>query len=256
MLFKDTVFIGIDPPSGEKALTYAALDQDLNLIAMSRADLSAVSAFAGGQRTAFVAVNAPRRLNQGLMKQESIRNSLSPQPNPGRWTAFRVAEYTLFQKNIRIPNTPEDLDSCQGWMRNGFTLYRNLKEFGYRDFPLEKHKKQMIEVYPHAAYTVLLKKIPFLKKTLEGRLQRQLILHSLSVDVPDPMRIFEEFTRYKILQGQLPLEGLFSVEELEALIAAYTAWKAAVEPDEITRVGDPKEGEIILPGRDLKLKYY
>ncbi len=70
------------------------------------------------------------------------------------------------------------------------------------------------------------------------------------------MRIFEEFTRYKILQGQLPLEGLFSVEELEALIAAYTAWKAAVEPDEITRVGDPKEGEIILPGRNLKLKYY
>ncbi len=35
MLFKDTVFIGIDPPSGEKSLTYAALDKELNLIAMS-----------------------------------------------------------------------------------------------------------------------------------------------------------------------------------------------------------------------------
>ena len=114
----------------------------------------------------------------------------------------------------------------------------------------------MLEIYPHAAYTVLLKKIPFLKKTLEGRIQRQLILHSLSLAVPDPMRIFEEFTRFKILQGQLPLEGLFSVEELEAVIAAYTAWKAAVEPDEITRVGDPKEGEIVIPSRDLKPKYY
>lgn len=256
MLFKDTVFIGIDPPSSEKSLTYAALDQDLNLIALSRADISEVSAFAGGQKAAFVAVNAPRRLNQGLMKQESIRNSLSPQPNPGRWTAFRLAEYMLFQKNIRITNTPSDLNSCPGWMRNGFTLYRNLKEFGYQDFPLEKQEKQMLEVYPHAAFTVLLKRVPFLKKTLEGRLQRQLLLHSLSVDVPDPMRIFEEFTRYKILRGQLPLEGLFSVEQLESLIAAYTAWKAAVEPDEITRVGNPKEGEIILPSTDLKLKYY
>lgn len=256
MLFKDTVFIGIDPPSSEKSLTYAALDQDLNLIALSQADISAVSAFAGGQKAAFVAVNAPRRLNQGLMKQESIRNSLSPQPNPGRWTAFRLAEYMLFQKNIRITNTPSDLNSCPGWMRNGFTLYRNLKEFGYQDFPLEKQEKQMLEVYPHAAFTVLLKRVPFLKKTLEGRLQRQLLLHSLSVDVPDPMRIFEEFTRYKILRGQLPLEGLFSVEQLESLIAAYTAWKAAVEPDEITRVGNPKEGEIILPSTDLKLKYY
>ncbi len=256
MLFKDTVFIGIDPPSGEKSLTYAALDQELNLIALARDDISTVSAFAGGQKSSFVAVNAPRRVNQGLMNKESVRNSLSPQPNPGRWTSFRVAEYTLFQRNIRIPNTPGDLESCPGWMRTGFTLYQRLEELGYQDFPAENHKQQLLEVYPHAAYTVLLKKIPFLKKTMVGRLQRQLILHSLSVDVPDPMRIFEEFTRYKILQGQLPLEGLFSMEQLEALIAAYIAWKAAVEPEEITRVGDPKEGEIILPGTDLKSKYY
>ncbi|MGB2964071.1 MAG: DUF429 domain-containing protein [Anaerolineales bacterium] len=256
MLFQDTVFIGIDPPSGEKSLTYAALDQDLNLIAMARGDISAVSAFAGGQKSTYVAINAPRSLNQGLMKKESVRNSLSPQPNPGRWTAFRVAEYILRQKNIRIPNTPATLESCQGWMKTGFTLYRRLTELGFQVFPANNHPQQLIEVYPHAAYTVLIKKIPFLKKTLEGRLQRQLLLHSLSVEVPDPMRVFEEFTRYKILRGDLPLEGLFSVEELEAMIAAYTAWKAAKEPDEITRVGDPKEGEIILPSVDIKPKYF
>ena len=256
MLFKDTVFIGIDPPSGQKSLTYAALDKDLNLIALARGDISAVSAFAGGQKSAYVAVNAPRSLNQGLMKKESVRNSLSPQPNPGRWTAFRVAEYILRQKNIRIPNTPANLESCQGWMKTGFTLYRRLKELDFQFFPANDHPQQLIEVYPHAAYTVLIKKIPFLKKNLEGRLQRQLLLHSLSVEVPDPMRIFEEFTRYKILRGDLPLEGLFSVEELEAMIAAYTAWKAVKEPDDITRVGDPKEGEIILPSVDIKPKYF
>ena len=127
MLFKDAVFIGIDPPSGEKSITYSAIDQDLNVIAMAKGDISEVSAFVGGQISAFVGINAPRRLNQGLMKKEKIRDDLSPKPNPGRWTSFRVAEFLLFQKNIRIPKTPSKVESCQGWMKNGFKLYRILE---------------------------------------------------------------------------------------------------------------------------------
>ena len=256
MLFKDSVFIGIDPPSGDRSLTYAALDRELNLLAISQGDISEVSAFAGGQKTACVGVNAPRRINLGLMKKDSVRDNLTPRPNPDRYTAFRVAEYFLFLKNIRIPKTPEKISDCPGWMRNGFSLYKRLETLGFQDYPAGDHRQQVLEVYPHASYTVLIKKIPFLKKTLEGRLQRQLLLHSLSVAVPDPMRIFEEFTRYKIMQGQLPLEGLYSIEELEALMAAYTAWKAVMEPDDITLVGDPREGEITLPSRDLRTKYY
>jgi hypothetical protein len=255
MLFKDTLFIGIDPPSGATSLTYAALDKDLNLIALGKEDLTGVVAFVGGQRAAFVGVNAPRRLNQGLMKNDSIRDRLNPRPNPGRYTAFRVAEYNLIQKNIRVPKTPDKVSLCPGWMKNGFLLYKRLEEVGFKDFPAEESKLQMLEVYPHAVNTALLKRIPFLKKTLEGRLQRQLLLHSLSVDVPDPMRIFEEITRFKILQGQLPLEDLYCVEELEALIAAYTAWKAAKEPDEITLLGERNEGEIVIPVKELKPKY-
>ena len=140
-------------------------------------------------------------------------------------------------------------------MQVGFKLYRNLEEMGFGDYPQQEEGQSTLEVYPHGAYTVLLGRIPFLKKTLEGRLQRQLLLHSLSVAVPDPMGIFEEITRYKILQGELPLEGLFSLEELEALMAAYLAWKAISEPDEISLVGDSREGQIVLPVKDLKPKY-
>lgn len=255
MFFKDTVFIGIDPSSGEESLTYAVLDKDLNLLALSQQGLSTVSAYAGGHKAAVVGINAPRRLNQGFMKKDAVRDALRPQPAPGRWTGFRVAEYLLFQRNIRIPKTPEKMSECPGWMRVGFKLYRNLEEMGFVDYPGEDQPQKMIEVYPHGAYTVLLKRIPFLKKNLEGRLQRQLLLHSLAVDVPDPMRIFEEITRHKILQGELPLEGLHTVEALEALMAAYLAWKAALEPKEITLVGDPREGEIVLPIAALKSKY-
>ena len=132
-------------------------------------------------------------------------------------------------------------------MKNGFLLYKRLEEMGFKDFPAADHPLQMIEVYPHAAYTTLLERIPYLKKTLEGRLQRQLLLHSLNLFIPDPMQIFEEITRYKIMQGKMPLEWLYSVEELEALMAAYLAWKTVKEPDEITFLGDSSEGKIILP---------
>jgi hypothetical protein len=256
MFYKDTVFIGIDPSSEEGALTYAVLDKDLNLLALSQQDLSTVSAYAGGHKSAVVGINAPRRPNQGLMMEDAVRDNLRPQPTPGRWTAFRVAEYALFQHNIRIPRTPDKVSECPGWMRVGFKLYRRLEEIGFVDFPAEDQKQLMLEVYPHAAFTVLLKKIPYLKKTLEGRLQRQLLLHSMALDVPDPMRVFEEITRYKILHGELPLSGLYSVEELEALMAAYLAWKAAAEPAEISLVGDPREGEIVLPVGQLITKYH
>jgi hypothetical protein len=255
MFIKDTVFIGIDPSYGEDSLTYAVLDKDLHLLALSQQKLNTVSAFVGGQKSAVVGVNAPRRPNQGLMKKTAVRDSLDPPPTPERYFTFRVAEYLLFQHNIRIPRTPAKASDCPGWMQVGFKLYRNMEEMGFVAYPQQEEGQMTLEVYPHAAYTVLLGRIPFLKKTLEGRLQRQLLLHSLSVAVPDPMGIFEEITRYKILQGELPLEGLFSLEELEALMAAYLAWKAISEPDEISLVGDPREGQIVLPVKDLKPKY-
>jgi predicted RNase H-like nuclease len=101
----------------------------------------------------------------------------------------------------------------------------------------------------------LLERIPLPKRSLEGRLQRQLALHSRTMAVPDPMRIFEEITRFRLMQGILPLEKLHTYHELEALVAAYTAWAAAKKPDEVTLLGDTEEGQIVLPAAALKLKY-
>ena len=97
--------------------------------------------------------------------------------------------------------------------------------------------------------------LPFPKSGLLGRLQRQLVLHNQGLQISDPMRIFEEITRYRILQGVLPLDGLYSVRELDTLIAAFTAWVAATTPDAVTRLGHPEEGEIILPTAELKTRY-
>ena len=123
------------------------------------------------------------------------------------------------------------------WMRMGFILYRRLEKLGYQSFPCENAVHQYLEVYPHACYTVLLGVTPFSKYTLEGRLQRQLALLEQGIHVADPMLFFEEITKYKLLKGILPLEGLYNPGELDALAAAYTAWFAANHPNRVIYFG-------------------
>ena len=140
-------------------------------------------------------------------------------------------------------------------MRQGFLLYRRLGESGYQMYPGELSNRVCFEVYPHATFCALLGVLPFQKSTLEGRLQRQLVLYEHGLRIPDPMEIFEEITRHKLLKGVLPLENIYSPAELDALGAAYTAWMVQNEPKNIFVVGDIREGQIILPVSELKSSY-
>ena len=255
MLFNETTFIGIDPTAGKRPMAYAALDRDLHPLALGDGDMDAVMAFLGGQQAAIVAVNAPRQPNQGLMKRPYVRESLAPVPVPGRWEGFRVAEYMLYQRKIRIPRTRASVESCPVWMQVGFEVYRRLGGLGYKPYLTPDAPCQMMEVYPHAAFTVLLNGAPFPKTSLEGRLQRQLLLHNQGLHIPDPMRVFEEITRYRLLQGILPLEDLYSSHELDALVGAFTAWVAATSPEGVTVLGAAEEGQIVLPSAELQAKY-
>ena len=254
MLFSNLTFIGIDPTAGQRPFTYAALDNDLRMLALGQGDMDDILAFVAGQRQAYVAVNAPNRPNQGLLADPQVRQSLDPPPRPGRWLDFRVAEYQLRQHNIHIPQTPGDEHASPNWMQMGFKLFRRLETLDYQPYQTDGARRQYMESYPHASFTLLLGVVPFPKHTLEGRIQRQLILHALNINVPDAMLFFEEITRHRLLNGILPSENLYTPEELDALVAAYTAWLAASQPDKVCLVGNPYEGQIILPG-ELKPHY-
>lgn len=247
-LFNHSTFIGIDPTAGEKPFSYAALDQDLRLLALGSGSMDEVLAFTAGQRQAVVAICSPRQPNQGIMAKREVRQSLSPMPSSGRWMNFRLCDYLLRQHHITIPQTPAKIEECSQWMQNGFLLFRRLSDLGYGYYPVEGADRQMLEVYPHSAFAVLLGVLPFQKNSLEGRIQRQLILHEQRVNIPDPMRIFEEITRYRFLKGMLALDDLLSAGELDALVGAYTAWKAVTSPDQVILLGDEQEGQIALPG--------
>lgn len=248
-------FIGIDPTAGQKPYTYVALDEEKTLLALGQGTMEDVLAFVAGQETAFVAVNAPRGPNRGIMAQEETRQQLTPQPRPGRWMDYRLAEYLLRQHHIGVMPTPADEKLCPNWVQSGFAVYRHLDALGFIPFPGGETRLQSLEVHPHASFCALLGQIPFQKETLEGRLQRQLILRDLGLRIPDAMMFFEEVTRHRLLKGVLPLKDIYTAVELDALVAAYTAWLAAAQPEAVISLGEPVEGKITLPVAELKYQY-
>ncbi|KPL79142.1 hypothetical protein ADN00_04610 [Ornatilinea apprima] len=241
--------IGIEISGGRHPFTFLAVDDTCRLLAQGSGHLEDVLAFCAGQTAARVAVNAPPRPNQQVMAHQETRQSLFPDLSPGRWTQLRLAEYELHQAGISIPRTPSQPEDCPAWMRLGFKLYHHLQELGYQPYPGEA-ERQWLETQSNAAYWSLMNHAqPFHEKTLEGRLQRQLVLHQISLPVSDPMRFFEELTRHRLLNGILPLESIFSPEELNAWAAVYTAWCSIHHPENLVRFGDPQEGVIYLPFR-------
>ena len=253
MLFSDSAFIGVNFTSGHKSFTYAALDKDLNLLALADGEMDDVTAFVAGQNSAIVAVNAPAGVNRGVVREMMKKEMLTP--NQIRRTELRLAEHELRQHGIVTTKTAASAASCPAWMQAGFEFYRKLEKTGFRKYPEKDSVYQIIETNPHACYCVMAGRIPLAKASLEGRLQRQLILYERGIRIKDPMDFFEEITRYKVIKGDWPLELLYSPEQLDALVAAYTAWLAVNKAENIFMIGDAKEGRIVLPEKELKEKY-
>jgi hypothetical protein len=250
----DSVHIGIDPTSGNKAFSYAVLDGHLNLVALAEADMEEIAAFLGGQNAAFVAINSPSSVNRGLVKQKLIEEHSGPGRSV-RGADIRLAEYELRERGIAVAGTHSREELCPAWMQVGFSLYEKLSELGFKPYSAEGTGCQFFETHPFACFCVLAENMPFSKLTLEGRLQRQLILNDKGLRINDGMEFFEEITRFKLMKGILPTGVLYSPEQLDVLVAAYTAWLVANQSDEVIRVGDKDEGQMILPVKELKAKY-
>jgi hypothetical protein len=250
----DTHYIGINPASSNKDFNYAVLDNNLNLVRLADADLGEISALFLERDSVFVAINAPSGINQGLVKNKLEQES-SAQGHVFRSVDIRLSEYELHKRGIAVAGTPSREEFCPAWMQTGFALYRKLSEIGFELYGTEDATRQYLETHPYACYCVLFDGIPFSRPTLEGRLQRQLLLNDKGVRITDAMEFFEEITRFKLLQGVLPTDFLYFPEQLEVLVAAYTAWLAANKPEDVIRVGDKDEGQLILPVKELKEKY-
>jgi hypothetical protein len=253
MLFTDSAFIGITPTSGHKSFTYAALDKDLNLFALADGEMDDVTAFIAGQSSATVAVNSPAGVNRGLVREMMKGKMLTT--HQIRRADLRLAEYELRDRGIVMTKTPASVELCPAWMQAGFGLYRKLGKAGFQKHPEKDSAYRVLETNSHACHCVMAGQVPLARLSLEGRLQRQIILYEQGLRIKDPMDFFEEITRYKISKGILPMELLYQPDQLDALAAAYTAWLAVQKPEGVFAIGDAKEGVVVLPESKLKEKY-
>ena len=254
MLFTDSVYIGVDLISRHKVLTYAALDRDLNLVALAEAGSEEALSFLAGQKAAVVAVSAPSQVNHGIVKRNLQRESLTPHSVHGA-EEMRVAEYELRQRGIAVRGTDAKESLCPAGVRAGFAFYKKLSKLGFEAYPSDDAPHQWLETSSYTCFCVLLGIHPLPKMTLEGRLQRELLFYELGLQIRDPMTFFEEITRHKLLNGLLPFELVHSSAQLDAIAAAYTAWHVMQKPAEVIRFGHRLEGFITLPVSVLKEKY-
>ena len=245
------IFAGIDilRTSGRVRGTYvyAALDSERELLALGHGDRDEVLAYFGGQAAACIAINAPRKPNTGAASQAARQGHGLLTAQLDQTLDLRLCEHRLQALGFKLTPTPDTVTACAGWVRKGFSLYQGLEALGYQTFPQGDSPHQLLETQSEAVFWRLLKHKPPLPNSLEGRLQRQLILNNIDMPVPDAMDFFLEITRFKLMQGELPDQDIHTYEELNALAAAYIAWQAGHAPASLELLGDPDEGQIALP---------
>jgi predicted nuclease with RNAse H fold len=253
MMTASPIYVGVDPTAGRYPFTFAALDQDCHLLKLATGDSANVLDFLSEFEGCYVAVNAPPRMNCGIVRARLENQHLAQ--GQLRRSDMRQVEWELRERGIAVISTPSRLEACPGWMQMGFDLYRQLEEVGFKQYDNGSFSLQWVETHPHAAFCTLLGCIPLSKPTLEGRLQRQTALYEHGAGIQDPMEFFEEITRHKLLHGLLPLEFVYSPEQLDAIMAAYIAYSVACFPEQTMSIGDQNEGEIFLPVAKLKETY-
>jgi hypothetical protein len=185
------MFAGVDLSSGRKPITFAGLDEELDIKVLEKRDIDEV---------------------------------LSYLQDYGRC--------------ILVINTPST--------KTGRDVYADLREkavdAGYKAFLDTNHPRRWLETNAGDCFRLLSGHKLLPHRALEGRLQRSAILYEQGLPVTDPVDLFEEVTRYKLIQGILPLDKLPSSKELDALVAAYMGWLSLSRPGKTLPTG-----EFVLP---------
>ncbi len=122
-------------------------------------------------------------------------------------------------------------------LRSGQQPHSEFKEkiqrTGFPSIAERGESKQWLETNAQDCFHTLVGQKLLPHRALEGRLQRSAILYEQGLQITDPMDMFEEITRFRLIQGELPLENLPLSRELDALVAAYLAWMSLNQPRQI-----------------------
>ena len=246
------VFAGVDLSTSRRGLTVALLSPRLDVLSVKRQSLEDAVAELSVLPGIAVALGGPLH----RCAANSVPDPPAEDPQPKSARRIRAADADLSRRGIPVRRAPILESDAPAWMRCGFNLARRLAESGFaegKDACAEA--RFLLEVHPAASASVLLGRLPYGRGTLEGRIQRQLALLRERVALPDPMDALEELTAHHILSGRMELRGIYEAGELDALLAAFTAWRAHAHPDSVAWLGDDADGWVCLPVRELLERY-
>jgi hypothetical protein len=249
------VSIGIDPSDARQNYSLAALDEDKNILALSRGRLDDVLSFAAGQTLAVIAIHIPtiplmdpNRNNslKPLPQRENLWNA--PNESPSRSDDFNsVRNPTASITQIPASRKTETF-------RKGLVLREHLAELGYVEYQNQDKPRVYLGTNIESACDQIFSVPQYTDKSLEGRLQRQVLLAECGVNVIDPMVFFEEVTRFKLLHGKLPLDMIYKSLELNALICSFVAWSIQHSAENMICKSDVGTESIWLPGKRQPLE--
>jgi len=245
-------YIGVEvSPDKDYPFTFALMDDELTIRSIGRGDLSDAFSFLAGQDSALAAVNTPSATNKGIIKREEIRRQLTPKSHLARWANLRLVEYELAERGISVTKTPDSKKNIPKWMALGFQFFKELENIDFEPYPSLIAPKQFFESHGEACFWNLLRHAPLEKGTLEGCLQRQVVLRMCGVNIPDAMHFFREITQHRLLSSQLPVDDIYTNPELNAIASGFTAWLAVNHPEKTVKAGHAEEGFVFLPNVNI-----
>jgi hypothetical protein len=247
------IFAGVNFSSGARPVTVALLSSRLEAQFIRGPAVEAAAAELAGRSEISVAIGGPLRAHSAFAAADSPSGKA---PRRGKLDRSRSAEIEIRRRGIPIRRFPAEEGAAPAPVRAGFQLARGLSERGFLEGEAARESPRfLMEAPPAACAAVLLGRIPFPRAALEGRIQRQLLLTRERVALPDPMDSLEEMTAHHLLSGRLSLRGICRPEELDALLAAFTAWRAFCQPESVAWLGRDADGWICLPVNPLLEKY-
>jgi hypothetical protein len=206
------LYLGIDPASASRRPSaFAVLDDQGSLrdLGLVRED-GDILALARRWRPRYLAIDAPLSLPRGMCCLEENCPCAAASTD-----GLRAAERALLKEGIGLFRTTKR-SIIKAMVYRAIGLRRALEERGYA----------VVEVYPYASKVRLFGRLIPKKTTKAGR---QWLRQRLEGLVP----------------GLREHEGRLGHDELDAIVAAYTAYLHG--QDQAEAMGDPQEGVIYVP---------
>lgn len=180
---------------------------------------------------AVIGIDAPQGYRLPIMRDPARRAALIPSPPAGRYLRHRVCDYELARRGIALYLSPELGEPVPEWIAVGFALFDGLRASGFRlPSGSADRRATLLEVYPYAAFVMLLGAIPARKSTPEGAAARRVALERVGIrGLPERM----------------------GHDQSDAIAAACSAWAFATGNG--CAVGDVEEGLMALPVPEHRL---